>query len=354
MLKYELLVNLPAYIERSDFKRELGVQGQLTLQFLAQGEYNINFVIEGQAVPKQDRSLRFVIRVNTGSQIKSTNQIAYEYQALALLSATGVTPKPYYLDDSRLCIPYGLLVMEYLPGEPLDYRRDLTKAAETFAHIHRLKPEKTATDFLIRDSNPFSAIVSESEDLLTHYFNCPDADPIIRQLLEKILLEARERKNGEIYLRQEPWLAVINTEVNSHNFIVNRECQTCHLIDWEKPIWGEPAQDLSMFVIATTTLWKRNYRLSRDEETLFINAYKKTLIKDGYDKHVNTSYLPTLSDRIEMFKFFNYLRAISWCAMAWTEYIKPGRPLVNTDTFAKIKTYLEPAFLVECFPFVKN
>jgi hypothetical protein len=46
-----------------------------------------------------------------------------------------------------------------------------------------------------------------------------------------------------------------------------------------------------------------------------------------------------------MFKFFNYLRAISWCAMAWTEYTEPGRQLVNMDTFEKIKAYIEPSFI---------
>jgi thiamine kinase-like enzyme len=155
--------------------------------------------------------------------------------------------------------------------------------------------------------------------------------------LERFFAKAGDRRKEEQYLLNEPWLRVINTEVNSHNFIVNSEQQRCFLIDWEKPIWGEPAQDLAHFLIATTTLWKRNYLLSREEEDLFLRTYLQALPPVFQAK--------TLPERVEMFKFFIYLRAVSWCAMAFTEYIKPGRPLSNQDTFEKIKQFLEPDFL---------
>jgi thiamine kinase-like enzyme len=118
---------------------------------------------------------------------------------------------------------------------------------------------------------------------------------------------------------------------------VDPQAETCFLIDWEKPIYGEPAQDLSHFLIATTTLWKQNYVLSGEEEDLFIDNYLAAL--------PSCPQAETLRDRVEMFKFFNYLRAVSWCAMAWTEYIEPGRLLNNRDTFDKIRQYLEPEFL---------
>jgi thiamine kinase-like enzyme len=231
--------------------------------------------------------------------------------------------------------------MEYLPGEPLDYRSDLLLAASTFADIHGLPCEPTETQFLVREPGPFTGIYNEASRLLEHYFKNPDADKEVRGLLEKVLGVAEDKRKEEVYLLQEPWLAVINTEVNSHNFIVNREANTCHLIDWEKPIYGEPAQDLSMFLIATSTLWKQNYRLSQEEEQGFLRAYLQRL--------PHCSYRDTLFDRVEMFKFFNYLRAISWCAMAWTEYRKPGRPIVNQDTFHKIEAYLQPNFIEASF-----
>ncbi|NPV30089.1 MAG: aminoglycoside phosphotransferase family protein [Firmicutes bacterium] len=330
MLAERLLSGIKRYVDGVRFRSALGLRQGVTVGFLAQGEYNLNYLL-------QSGEQRYVLRVNTGSQMNLDNQIAYEYRALQLLSPTGVTPRAFYLDDTRQEIPYGILVMEYLPGKPLDYRSDLATAARTFARIHGMEFSAGEVEFLVKEPGPLTGIYNEAVRLLDKYFSCPRADPVVAGLLGKIILRAEERKKDEKYLLEEPWLRVINTEVNSHNFIVNPATGSCHLIDWEKPIYGEPAQDLSHFLIATTTLWKQNYILSRGEEELFISTYLQYLPPCPQAK--------TLRERVEMFKFFNYLRAVSWCAMAWTEYIEPGRPLSNPDTFEKIKAYLEPGFL---------
>jgi len=331
MLREQLLPQLKEYINSKTFKSYMLLEGTSKLSFLAQGEYNLNYLLQ---TSRGD----FVLRINTGSQMNLENLIAYEYKAVKLLQNSGETPRPLYVDDSKKDIPYGLLVMDFLPGEPLDYRKDLLLAASTFAQIHGLEFEEEETDFLVKSARPFTAIYQEASALLDKYFSCSRADKEVKKILETALLRAESRIKEEDYLLDAPWWAVINTEVNSHNFIVNRDYGTCHLIDWEKPILGEPAQDLSMFLIATTTVWKRNYVLSPAEEKTFIDKYLEMLPEHPY-KH-------TLSTRIEMFKFFNYLRAISWCAMAWTEYTEPdGRQLVNMDTFEKIKAYIEPSFI---------
>ncbi|NLP43685.1 MAG: aminoglycoside phosphotransferase family protein [Peptococcaceae bacterium] len=330
MLRERLLPILQKYINRKDFKSYMLLEGSSKISFLAQGEYNLNYLL-------QTSRGEFVLRINTASQMNLDNQIAYEFQALKLLQNSGVTPRPFYLDDSKKAVPYGLLVMDFLPGEPLDYRKDLLLAASTFAKIHSLEFGEEETDFLVKSDRPFTAIYQEAASLLNKYFSCSRADKGIKGILEKALLKAEDKIKEEEYLLQEPWRVVINTEVNSHNFIVNRGYDICHLIDWEKPIWGEPAQDISMFLIATTTMWKRNYVLGPAEEKAFVNKYLESL-----PEHPSKV---TLDTRIEMFKFFNYLRAISWCAMAWTEYTEPGRQLVNMDTFEKIKAYIEPSFI---------
>ncbi|WP_434510768.1 phosphotransferase [Desulfitobacterium sp. AusDCA] len=335
MLHELLAQDITAYVNRAHFRRSMNIQTPIHVQFLAQGEYNLNYLLETD-------SRNYVLRVNTGSQMSLANQIQYEYQALQLLKPSGVTPLPYYLDDLQKEIPYGLLVMEYLPGAPLNYYSDLSGAAVTFARIHSISFNQGENDFLVKAKAPFSAILSEANNLLTRYFDCSEANPEVKDLLERIYLFGEEKRKEESYFLKEPWHAVINTEVNSHNFIVNQEKKSCHLIDWEKPIYGEPAQDLSMFLIRTTTLWKADVLLSAEQEDLFLKSYTEELIP--------CPYVQTLPERVRIFKFFNTLRALSWCAMAWTEYIKPGRPLVNKDTFEKINMYLEPNFIKGCFP----
>lgn len=345
MLHQRLLPEVKYYVNGNKFKEALGIPAGMTVevQFLAQGEYNLNYLLclEGTGPKDTLGEKKYVFRVNTGSQMNLSNQIGYEYRALELLKCSGVTPTPYYVDDSREEIPYGCLAMEYLPGVPLDYYRDLEHSAGVFARIHSLPLTKEETDFLIRVDGPFSVICDEVERLLKPYLECPAGNPEVKSLLEKLFQVSHDKRQEEQHFAREPWRAVINTEVNSHNFIVNRKRSTCHLIDWEKPIYGEPAQDLSMFLIPTTTLWKRDVILTREQEEEFINSYLAQLPPCPESK--------TLRERVESFKFFNLLRAISWCAMAWTEYTKPGRPLVNTDTFEKIKMYLEVDFIKNSF-----
>ena len=125
-----------------------------TLRFLAQGEYNINYVLE-QEGRKQ------VLRVNTASQIRQANQIKYEYDALQLLKGSGVTPKPLYLDDSKAEIPYGLLTMEFVPGRPLRYATDLSRAARIFGQIHSLPVPRNHP--LLTEERLFSARIDEAQ-----------------------------------------------------------------------------------------------------------------------------------------------------------------------------------------------
>jgi len=330
MLSEQLLEDVRTYINQTDRMSALNLKETVAVRFLAQGEYNLNYIL-------QAGERKYVLRINTGSQMELVNQIEYEYRALNLLSQSHVTPQPFYLDDTKQEIPYGLLIMEYLPGVPLDYRIDLIRAARTLARVHGLEFNSREVEFLIKETGPFTGIYNEATSLLQKYFSCSQANPQVANLLEKFLIKAEHRKREEINLQEDPWLRVINTEVNSHNFIVNSKAESCSLIDWEKPIYGEPAQDISHFLIATTTMWKQNYILSSEEEELFIRAYINELPPCPQKN--------TLRERVEIFKFFNYLRAVSWCAMAWTEYIKPGRLLKNQDTFEKIKSYLEPDFL---------
>lgn len=332
MLAEELLDQVRDYVNQKSFGLALGLEPKIEfmVEFLAQGEYNLNYLL-------QTRQQKFVLRINTGSQMNLENQIAYEFKALQLLERSKVTPQAFYLDDTRQELPYGLLVMEYLPGGPLDYRTDLDQAARTLARVHSLELKDEDVEFLVKEPGPFTGIYNEASRLSEKYFACPQANPQTARRLEQYLSKAEDRKQEGKYLLKEPWLRVINTDVNSHNFIVNKQAESCFLIDWEKPIYGEPAQDLSHFLIETTTFWKGDYVLSQEEEALFLKSYLQELSPCPQAK--------TLVDRVEMFKFFNYLRAVSWCAMAWTEYIKPGRPLSNRDTFEKIKRYIEPDFL---------
>ena len=125
-----LLPSVEAYLRTAALHNVPGwSSASVDVSPLAQGEYNLNYLIR-----QNDNA--WVFRVNIGTQIQRDDQIRYEYRALRLLENSGVTPRPFYVDDSRAHLDYGVLLMEYLPGGKLDYRRDLETAARLFARIH--------------------------------------------------------------------------------------------------------------------------------------------------------------------------------------------------------------------------
>jgi aminoglycoside phosphotransferase (APT) family kinase protein len=296
---------------------------------LAQGEYNMNFLVR-----QEERA--WVFRVNLDTQIDRDDQIVYEYRALELLAPTGVTPRPYFVDDSRTVLPHGVLLMEYLPGEPLDYRRDLEAAARLFARFHT-QPVPETENHLIREARPLTMTYEECSQLLPVYLASELAEPALRDYLREVLAWAGEARHAERYFLEDPWPCIINTEVNSGNFIVNRARDTLHLVDWEKPLWGDPSQDLSHFCVPTTTLWKTDYRMSAGDKRRFLETYKTALP----DPHLRD----TIEARVRLRDPFNCLRGISWSAMAWVTYQTGEHALQNADTFRKVSVYLDLDFV---------
>lgn len=327
--------DISRYIQHADLQTIPGWQSDQPYQvtLLAQGEYNLNYnlIQNGQ---------RWVVRVNLGTQIGQADQIAYEFHALQLLQGSGVAPQAYYLDAAPEFLPGGMLIMEYLPGEPLEYRRDLEDAARLFARLHT-HPVDPAHNHLIRESRPLSMAYDECASLLGVYFRSVRARPDIREYLSDILARAEDLRHQEAYFLHDPWLCVINTEVNSGNFIANRETGSLHLVDWEKPLWGDPSQDLSHFCAPTTTLWKTRYRMSHADRQVFLDAYRRALP----DRHLQD----TIEERVRLRDPFNRLRGIAWSAMAWVAYQDGFHKLQNPDTFQTINSYLELDFLRELF-----
>ncbi|MGW8193022.1 MAG: phosphotransferase family protein [Desulforhopalus sp.] len=310
-----------------------------TVSPLACGEYNLNYLLE-------EKERKLVFRVNIGTQINRDDQIEYEYKTLSLLQNSGVTPVPYFVDDSRALIDKGILLMEYLPGRPLDYRKDLAGAAKTFATVHQTKISN-GRNHLIVEQQPLSLIYNECAGLLDKFFQSDLADPGLRRFLEKLLHWAERVKKTETFFLDAPWLCIVNTEVNSGNFIINAANDTTHLIDWEMARWGDPSTDLCHFCSPLTTLWKSNYRMSEDDRSTFLKEYCRNI--------TSLHLCQTLKDRMRLKMPFVMLRGISWSAMGWAAYQSDYQGIRNKDTWKKLNQYMELDFIRQLFhPFMQG
>ncbi|GAA0746073.1 phosphotransferase [Clostridium oceanicum] len=324
MLKNMLKNKIENYIGKLNISKYIDLDDCFGVEFLAQGEYNINFILK-------DKVNKYVFRINTKSQLDLKNQIEYEYNAIKRLEESGVTPKVYYVDNSKKYIEYGILIMEYLEGEPLDYKKDLKKAANIFSNIHSIEIKEVDLKNFIVEKNIFTDRIEESKRLLKEFWNSRYIDIKIKLFFEKFLNWCDENKFKEEYFKNNPWKVINNTEVNSHNFIIGKN--DYYLIDWEKPVISDPCQDLTQFLAPTTTLWKSNFILNSNEINEFFNHYEKRFKNKD------------IRERVDMYKPYLYLRALSWCAYAYIEYQNPNKDIKNMDTYNKIKEYLDENFM---------
>ena len=108
-------------------------------------------------------------------------------------------------------------------------------------------------------------------------------------------------------------------------------------MDWEKPLYADPAQDLGHFLTPTTTFWKTDVILTAEQRRDFVSEYIKAV-----DSRFDTA---GIADRTNTFIRLNCLRGITWCAMAWVEYNQPDRAIKNDFTFQKISAYIRDDFM---------
>lgn len=299
------------------------MHGKITCEFLAAGEYNENYLVSAAGK-------NYVFRINHGSQLGLANQIEYEFRVLEAVSSSGVTPVAHQFTPRADGLGKGVLLMEYLPGVPLDYEHDSSTAAEIFARIHALPVNHD----LIIQANPARAIAAESLGLIRRYTSSRYRS--VRTLLLDYHEQISRSSDEMARLYADEPLAIVNTEVNSGNFRID-PARSC-LVDWEKAVISHRYQDLAHFLVPTTTLWKTTFRFTEQGKQAFLESYLacsdlKLSVDEVYEK----------TRRMERVIL---LRALSWCYMAYHEYTSTTRELTHDDTFATITSYLDQA---ECF-----
>ena len=327
-------------IKSREYRKGLGLPGNVEEKYemLAAGEYNVNLSFNHPISGE-----KFILRINQGSQMHLDNQIEYEANTLHLLQHSGRTPRLYYVDGSKIFLDKGILVMEYLPGVALDYTKDLNKAVDILVDIHRQSlPENTG---LIEAGAGFNFVLDECEEMFKHYTQSSYADEEVANRIRKLLDKGHEMSENRKDSFNGLYKCLINTELNSTNFLINDDGKN-YLIDWEKAVLGFPAQDIGHFLAPTSTFWKTDIILTRDEIEGFIENYisKASLYFDT--KGIKETSLAFIK--------INCLRGLSWCAMAYVQYKEADKDLMNESTRVKLDAYLDDKFLKQVEAIFEN
>ena len=304
----------------------LAETGYSNIKLLGAGEYNINFTFD-------EGDLKKVLRINMKSQMNLENQIEYEYETLQLLKDSGVTPKPYDVVTETNLLPYKYLTMEFLNGRPLNYKIDMEIGAYLLSTVHNTK---YGENNLINASNPFQLMFDECKQTSREYLAWEKAGKKVSNYI-KIFLEKCQTLIPEEYTIANP--CIINTELNSGNFLIGERKEDSYVIDWEKALIGECEQDLAHFLAPTTTFWKTDIILSENEINKFLEEYNNYR---NFDR-----------ERFERYLIFNCLRGVTWCSMAFRQYSENDKMLMDETTFKKIASYIELEFLEKVSAYFK-
>jgi len=297
--------------------------GIADISHLASGEYNENYLVKSS-------SGNYVFRINHGSQLFIDNQIEYEFNVLKSLENSGVTPRPFFYDSTPSGFAGGVLLMEFIEGKPLNYKTDSDKAAFIFSRIHNLPCDSR----LIVQKDPVRDICAESLKLIN--MNGSPEYSSVRLLLLNYHDEMLKLSEREEDLFSNERLCTVNSEVNSGNFIISETRSV--LVDWEKSVVSYRYQDLGHFLVPTTTLWKTDFRFTHEQKGDFIKSYiRYSGLEIGIDE---LFYKTGILEKVIL------LRALSWCYMAYDQYVNVSKNLTHDETFNKIKYYLDNA---ECF-----
>ena len=304
----------------------LAETGYNNIKLLGAGEYNINFTFD-------EGDLKKVLRINMKSQMNLENQIEYEYETLQLLKDSGVTPKPYDIVTETNLLPYKYLTMEFLKGRPLNYKTDMKIGAYLLSTVHNTK---YGENNLINASNPFQLMFDECKQMSGEYLAWEKADEKVSNYI-KTFLEKCQTLIPEEYDIANP--CIINTELNSGNFLIGEGKEDSYVIDWEKALIGECEQDLAHFLAPTTTFWKTDIILSENEINEFLEEY--------------SNYRNFDRERFERYLIFNCLRGVTWCSMAFRQYSENDKMLMDETTFKKIASYIDLEFLEKVSAYFK-
>lgn len=347
------IFSLPTYGHRAVYKqtidkvKELGLRGQVLgmlhdidtredlvryltgdeeAAFLAQGEYNANFTLSNGRL----------FRLPLGSQMHLKHQARYEYEALKALAPSGVVPRVYDLMEDEPLLGLDYFTEEFLPGRPLNYETDSVIAANLLARIHQVPGEQAP--HLIPAQAPFQVMMDEFESMFKHYETWEQREPKVAQQIRYWLEDLKANYDLAAPLENP---CIINTELNSHNFLINPG-EASYVIDWEKPLLGEREQDLAHFLAPTTTLWKTAYCYNGASLERFLEAYEAV------------SLCPVDRAKLDQYLRFTCLRGVTWCAMAYVEYTEESKASQDLDTFQVIKRFISPAFLSDIAAYMKS
>jgi thiamine kinase-like enzyme len=282
-----------------------------TIKQLHGGDYNYNYHVH---VAGRDVVVRLCIEPQSGSEA----QIEHEYATLEFLAAHGVTPKPYFLDNSRKHFPYGLLIEDFIPGGHVQFSVPaVRRVASAMATLHTINIDSAPLE---RRNNPLQEQLDSVIAYLGSYKQRQKPNHELLSVSDKIIQRVKKDipKLAGLYAPR----SIIHTDPNPANIIDTGE--RAYFIDWEQGRIDDPSYDVAAFFSDALNLWASPRVLTAEEKQSFITTYT--------EKTGDT----TIKDRIPARLMLYTVTAVIWGAMRMAD-VDEGKidPNLGAQNYAR-------------------
>ena len=331
-----------------ELRRAVGAleNDELIPHFLGVGEHNLNFWF---TVPASGRKL--VLRVNMVPQPFHDDQVAYEFAALQALEASGRVPEPLYLDNSESSPEKGALIIGFRDGDMLDFDRlrpgDLRCAAQIMADVHAVQIPSYCK--LFRPEDPLKRLFEECLQRFEVYRASGFEEERVTRWVEAFIAAAEPMTRTACL--PSDCTHIVSTEPLPSHFLIpalaaaeaavegntGRFCKNPgSILDWERPVIGEVAQDVAFFSSPTTTFWDSDFLFPKDEVYAFVDDYWQA-VDERFPRG-------NFDERFRAFRMMTALRSTTWFCKQLPVY-KLDTSHMTEKARAKFPLYLSDDFM---------
>ncbi len=240
---------------------------------------------------------RYFLRLGRETGLGLMARLAYEFSVLQAMSRSGMTPRPFYCDESAKVDgePVGALLMEFLPGRSMDCASDWRLAAQTLARVHA---QPVDSRLIVRE-RPLVDMCNRCSELVSAIgrYGDPGAAEEAGDSLKALISLADEARA----LLADDALVVTHGTVRASDFIVDEDGDKGWLIDWENGAVSSRYADIGLFMAHASGLCASGCYGSENDRLGFFEEYVATI---GFDMG-----LDRLAERVALFERAFMLRA---------------------------------------------
>ncbi len=311
-----MILNLPALKAQLEvhLQQRLKDSEPFSLELFAHGEANLIYRLNQTSLVR--------VAVNTPNQrfqgdICRVTQ--FEQTILNYLQGTGISHELQgaVLEPSGN-FPYTYLITNFLEGGPLNYSRThLFKCAQSLARLHRLPRDPAyaiahLTPSLPVIQQPLTLFYNEAKAYAQAYFDFPQAEPAVVEMLQTVLGKAQSRLQAEALLEQYPYVCLVHSDHTYDNWVINDK-RAC-LIDWEWAELGSPAGDLGHFLSPITIQRYQGYQLRPADREFFLQTY--------YNALEDRRLAAIIEKHFAVFGVYPAVRSLCWTAGYWVTALR--------------------------------